>query len=449
MKSIKILALVMAALMAMALVAGCATTPAPSEAPPVDAPASDTPDAPAFSGSIKVLTHRTDRIEDGSLAKMTEAFTQKYGVTVEYQGFTDYASEVPTMLQANNYGDALMTPQSLKQAELSEFFAPVGDASALSDKYMWLDDFTYEGKVYALLHAGTASGIMYNKKVWADAGITALPTTPDEFVAALKQIAEKTDAIPYYTNYAAGWPIVQWQSLVVSAAGDPNYTNSCVTGDFDLFAEGGPYDLVYGMLYDIYSDPALTEADHSTTDWEGSKPAFGEGKIATMVLGSWAISQFQASAANPADVGYMPFPNKVNGKLYAQTAHDYGLSANKNSANLDAALAYVQWFVDESGFAQNEGMISPVKGAPMPDTLAAFTELGVEFFSEASPPAELIGVYDRLAKELSTVDPWGDAADNFKFKLAENAFAGKGDAGYKEVASAVNKAWNDAKAALK
>lgn len=446
MKSIKILALALAALMVMALAAGCATAPAVSSTAPED-PSSQGNEAPALSGSIKVLTHRTDRLEDGSLVEMTKAFTEKYGVTVEYQGFTDYASEVPTMLQANNYGDALMTPQSLKQAELGDFFAPIGDATTLSEKYMWLEDFTYEGNVYALPHAGTASGIMYNKKVWADAGITELPTTTDEFLACLKQIAEKTDAIPYYTNYAAGWPIVQWQSLVVSAAGDPEYTNSCVTGNFDLFEKGGPYDLVYGLLYNIYSDPALTEEDHSTTDWEGSKPAFGEGKIATMVLGSWAISQFQEAAADPSVVGYMPFPHKINGKLYAQTAHDYGISANKNSQNLEAAIAYAKWFVDESGFAQNEGMISPVKGAAMPDTLAAFTELGVEFFSEAPPPADLIGVYDRMAKELSTVDPWGDAADNFKFKLAENAFAGKGEAGYKEVADAVTKAWNDARAA--
>ena len=33
--------------------------------------------------TLKVLTHRTDRKEDGSLEKMTEAFEEKFNCTVE------------------------------------------------------------------------------------------------------------------------------------------------------------------------------------------------------------------------------------------------------------------------------------------------------------------------------------------------------------------------------
>lgn len=452
MKSLKITALALAALMSVSLFAGCGTTPAAASSTASEAVSSAEASsaaseaAPKLSGSLKVITTRTDRLEDGSLKALTDKFTEKYGVTVEYQGITKYENDIPTLMQAGNYGDVLMTPQSIKQADYSKFFAELGDAATLSEKYMWLSDFTFDGKVYALPHAGTASGILYNKKVWKEAGITTLPSTTDEFLADLKLIKEKTKAIPYYTNYSANWTITQWQSLIVSAAGDPDYTNKCVTEKNDLFAPGSPYDLVYGTLFKIYSDKTLTEEDHSTTDWEGCKPAFGEGKIATMVLGSWAISQFQqAAGANKADVGYMPFPNKVNGKIYSQTAHDYGLSANKDSKNLDAAKAYIDWFVNESGFAQAEGMISPVKGAALPDTLSAFKELNVEFISETAPPAELVGVYDKIAKELSTVDPWGSAADNFKYKLAEAGFAGKGDAAYKEITANVNKAWNAAR----
>ena len=37
--------------------------------------------------TLKVLTHRTDRKDDGSLDKMTDAFEEKYNCTVEYQSF--------------------------------------------------------------------------------------------------------------------------------------------------------------------------------------------------------------------------------------------------------------------------------------------------------------------------------------------------------------------------
>lgn len=399
-----------------------------------------------LSGTIKVLHHRTDRDQDGTMAKLTEGFNALYpNVTVEYQSFTDYANDITTMIQADNYGDALMTPQAIKQAELPNFFESFGSFDELDSRYYWLKDYVADGQVYALPTAGTASGLLYNKKVWADAGITSLPTTTDEFMDCLQKIADNTDAIPYYTNYAAGWTIAQWQSLVLSASGDPEYNIKLLTEKQDLFSDGSPFDAVYSTLFNIYSNPALHEEDPSTTDWEGCKPAFAQGKIGTMVLGSWAISQFQEAAVNvgedPANVGFMPFPNSVNGKLYSASSNDYMMSVNKNSQNKDAAMAYVKWFCDDSGFAQNEGMISGLKGAPMPETLSAFEDLGVELFVEAAFPEELVGKYDEIAKD-SEVDPWGDATTNFKVRMAEAAFKGEGEDAYKKICDDVNAAWN-------
>ncbi len=403
----------------------------------------------SLSGTIKVLHHRTDRDQDGTMAKLTEGFNALYpNVKVEYQSFTNYADDIATMMQSDNYGDVLMTPQALKVADYPNFFEPLGSAEELSSKYYWTENYTVDGQVYGLATAGTASGVLYNKKVWADAGITELPKTTDEFIECLKKIDANTDAIPYYTNYAAGWTICQWQSLVVGASGNPNYNNELLTNKLDLFSEGSPYDAVYGTLFDIYADPTLHEEDPSTTDWEGCKPAFAQGKIGTMVMGSWAISQFQEAAVNagcdPADIGYMPFPHSVDGKIYSVSSNDYTMSVNKNSANKDAALAYLKWFCTDSGYAQNEGMISALKGAEMPDTLSSFSDLGVELFVETPAPEELIGKFDEIAKD-SEVDPWGDASTNYKFRMAEAAFKGEGEEAYKAICDEVNKAWNESR----
>ena len=400
-----------------------------------------------LSGTIKVLHHRTDRDQDGTMAKLTEGFNALYpNVTVEYQSFTNYADDIATMMQSDNYGDVLMTPQALKQADLPNFFTSFGSYSELSQKYYWLENYSVDGQVYALPTGGTASGILYNKKVWADAGITELPKTTDEFLACLKQISENTDAIPYYTNYNASWCITQWQSLVVGASGDPEYNSTrLLVNKEELFSKGSPYDAVYGTLFDIYADPTLHEEDPMTTDWEGCKPAFAQGKIATMVLGSWAISQFQEAAeqvgTDPADVGYMPFPNSIDGKIYSVSSNDYMMSVNKNSANLDAAVAYAEWFCTDSGFAQNEGEISGLKGAAMPETLSSFDELGVQLFVESAAPENLLGKFDEIAKS-SEVDPWGDASTNFKFRMAEAAFDGKGREEYDKICADVNAAWD-------
>lgn len=391
---------------------------------------------------LKVLTHRTDRLEDGSLDKMTDAFEAANNCIVEYQGFTAYADDVTTMMNTKDYGDVLMIPDTIKLEDIGNFFASLGTTEELNAKYMWGDKKAFDGKVYGIAHAGTVSGVLYNKKVWADAGITTLPTTPDEFIACLQKIADNTEAIPLYTNYAAGWVMAQWQSLVVGASGNPDFNNDLLTEKTDLFADGGAYDTVYSTMYKIFANPDLHEADPSTTDWEGCKPAFGEGKIATLVLGSWAISQFQATAGdNVADIGYMPFPATVDGKIFSVSAPDYNLGVNKNSSNIELGKKYITWFVEESGFAASEGMISPVLGAAMPETLASFDELGVELITEITAPDALVGKFDQIDKDAE-IGTWLTDAGNFKLAMAEAAFAGKPISEYKDIIAKINTKWS-------
>ncbi|MBP0964255.1 MAG: extracellular solute-binding protein [Oscillospiraceae bacterium] len=123
------------------------------------------------------------------MTNLTAGFNSLYpDVKVEYQSFTNYADDIATMMQSDNYGDVVMTPQALKQADLPNFFEPLGTYEELSKKYYWLENYTVDGLVYALPTGGTASGILYNKRVWAEAGITELPSTTDEFMKCLKMI---------------------------------------------------------------------------------------------------------------------------------------------------------------------------------------------------------------------------------------------------------------------
>ena len=52
---------------------------------------------------------------------------------------------------------------------------------------------------------------MATGQVFEAAGYTKdnMPSTPDAFMQALRDIKEKTDAIPLYTNFSAGWTIYQ------------------------------------------------------------------------------------------------------------------------------------------------------------------------------------------------------------------------------------------------
>ena len=422
------------------------TTAAATTAGDGDAAATTTEADNTVSGeklTLKVLTHRTDRLEDGSLDAMTDAFEEANNCVVEYQGFTDYSTDIPTMMNTTEYGDVLMIPDTVKLEDLANFFEPLGSYDELSAKYNWADKKMYEGTVYGIAHLGTvAGGLTYNKRIWAEAGITELPKTPEDFIKCLEMIRDNTDAIPYYTNYAdASWTLTQWPALVNSASGSSSYENDILISERDLFVDGDAYWEVYELMYNIFKDPTLHEEDPMTTDWEGSKPAINEGKIATMMMGSWAVSQFQAAGDKPEDIGYMPAPFNVDGKQYAESTADYCLGINKNrdDAIKELGKKYITWFVEESGFAQAEGSLSALKGAEMPDYLESFAD--VELFMTETAPEGLVGVWDAINND-SEVGTWQGDAANFKIQIAEAAFAGEGMDKVEAIFADANSKWN-------
>ncbi len=399
-----------------------------------------------LTASIKVLTHRTD-IVDTKLAGYIAEFNKVYpNITITYEAVTDYAEDSLVRLTGGNWGDIMMIPQVDKD-ELSKFFIPYGDLSVLSEGYNFVDFWSYDGKVYGIPSTGNAQGILYNKKVFEQAGITALPKTPDEFIADLQLIKDKTDAIPLYTNYAAGWTMGAWDFYVSgSATGDTNYMNRVLLHEKDPFANKGDGThayAVYKVLYDACANK-LIEDDYTTTDWEGCKGMMNNGQIATMVLGSWAYTQMQQAGPNPGDIGYMSFPITVNGKQYASAGPDYnyGISAQASMENQIASMVYVKWLTHESGFAYSEGGIPINKDGEYPELYAAFQ--GVEFVSDA--PA--VTGEETLLNDLNAESELAiTASGNTKVQqIVENGF--NGTKAFDDIMAEWNAAWSAAQEAL-
>jgi ABC-type glycerol-3-phosphate transport system substrate-binding protein len=396
--------------------------------------------------TLIVLNHRTDRDKDGSLAEMTKSFEEKYNCKVEYRTYTNYAEDAATVLGSPNWGDVMMIPDSVGLKDLGSFFEPLGSFDDLSKDYNWVGEKMSDGTVYGIPHAGNVSGgLCYNKRIWTEAGVTTLPKTPDEFVAALNKIHEAfpEGVIPLYTNFAAGWPMQGWRSLGYSAAGDPDWRTNLLVNKEEPFASGGPLYEAAKLLFDVFSDPALIEGDPSTSDWEACKSLINEGKIATIVLESWAVSQFKEAGPNPDDIGFMPVPFTTNGKQYAESGGDYHLGVNKNNSDDQKELAknYVFWFVDESGFAASEGMLSVKKGSPV--SIENFEN--VEMFSFNPAPAGLGDAWDDIDKASDVNINAGGDAENYKIKIAEAAFAGKPFSEIEAIFADLNSKWATAR----
>lgn len=92
----------------------------------------------------------------------------------------------------------------------------------MGKKYRFADAIANAGKVYGLATFGDANGIVYNKKIFKQAGITSEPTTPGQLITDLKAVKAKTAATPYYTNYKDGWPLAWPAGTMGAVSGDVN-----------------------------------------------------------------------------------------------------------------------------------------------------------------------------------------------------------------------------------
>ncbi len=329
------------------------------------------------AATIKFVHHKTDRAEDGTMDKMVAEFNKEFpNIKVEMEAITDYAEDALLRLSTGDWGDVMFIP-AVDKSDLATYFMPFDSLDNLSKELNFVDAWEFGGKCYGIPYMANAQGVLYNKKVFSDAGIDKLPTTPTEFLADLKLIKDNTDAIPLYTNYAAGWTMGAWDAYIgVVSNGDNTFMNQKFVHTAEPFKDPGDdtgiYNL-YRILFDAVANN-LIEDDYTTTDWEGCKGMLNRGEIGTMVLGSWAYAQMQEAGDTPENVGYMPFPMTVGGKQYVAAGGDYNYCINVNASdnNKLAALIFVKWMVEKSDWCYNEGGYTVVKGGKNPDMYAAF-----------------------------------------------------------------------------
>ncbi|WP_030343048.1 ABC transporter substrate-binding protein [Streptomyces sp. NRRL S-1022] len=353
------------------------------------------------SGTIKVLTARTDLVQNGTMARYAAEFNKTYPkVKVKFEALTDYEGEVKIRMNTEDYGDVLMIPAAVAKNDYPKFFAPLGTTSELSGKYRFSDKTDVGGKVYGIAQFGTANGFVYNKAVWKKAGVTKWPATPGEFLADLRAVEAKTDALPYYTNFKDGWPLTAWSNNIGSVTCDGG-AGDRLAGAVSPWRKGGELNTIDSLLYDIVKG-GLSEKDPSTTNWEASKGMIAQGKVATMQLGSWAITQMrdaaQKAGRNPADIGFMPFPVQKDGKYCAVLASDYQQAVNIHSSHKAAARAWIDWFTDKSGYSAKEGAVPAVKSAPMPDTLKDFADNDVSYVERSEAKTGEVNAIDNAAE---------------------------------------------------
>lgn len=399
---------------------GSSSTTSPTDSNPANTSnAANT--ATELSGSITFLTNRTDMIGK-EYDEYLKRFNEKYpNVQIEFEASqTDYNQQVKVRMASGELPDVLFIP-NIPNSDLPKYFAPLDDLG-LNDQITFKDFRSFDNKVYGIATGSATAGIVYNKKAFADAGITDIPKTWDEFLAACEKL-KQNNVIPLASNFKDKWPLNTWAydtpRLIENNA---DFPNTKLKTDTPFTLDNG-YGKSFSLLKEL-NEKGYLEPDINSTNWEQSKKDIAAGKMGMYYLGNWVINQIIGAGTTSDNVGFFPLPYDNSGELHAGLSPDFFYAVAKDGKNVEAAKAFVKWMLEDSGYEDFAGFIPPLKDrqSKLPQ-LVEFQSTGVKLQEGFPDEAAVTEISNKaqidlpaiiqefvLAKEPQTVlDKWNAA----------------------------------------
>jgi raffinose/stachyose/melibiose transport system substrate-binding protein len=312
-----------------------------------------------ISGEITFLTNRTDMIGK-EYDEYVKRFNEKYpNIKVEFEASqTDYNQQAKVRMASGELPDVMFIP-TIPNSDLPKYFASLDDLG-LNDQITFKDLRSFEGKLYGITSGNSTSGIVYNKKAFTDAGITEVPKTWDEFLAASEKL-KAIGIVPLASNFKDKWPLNNWvYDLPRVIEDNAEFPNEKLTTDTPFTLDNG-YGKALGLIREL-NEKGYLEKDINSTSWEQSKKDIASGKFAMYFLGNWVINQVIGAGTTSDNVGFFPLPLDNSGTPRAALSPDFFYAVSKDSKSPEAAKAFVKWMIVDSGYEDFAGFISPLKG---------------------------------------------------------------------------------------
>lgn len=345
-----------------------------------------------ISGTITFLTNRTDMVGE-KYDDYAKRFNDKYpDAHVEFEAVTDLDKTTKIRVGSGEFPDVVLIP-TIPNSDLPKYFTPLDDLG-LNDRIYFKDYKSFENKVYGISVGATTTGILYNKKAFADAGITAVPQTLDEFYAAADKL-KAAGKVALASNFKDQWTLYPWSSEIPTAiAGDANLNNKRLESDAPYQLDN-PYGQSMSIIRNMYEKGYL-EPDINSTNWEQSKKDIASGKFAMYVIGNWAIPQVIESGTDSSNIGYFPFPYDNSGKYNVTLAPDWAYGVNKNSEHPATAKAFVKWMLEDSGFDDFAGFIPVLKDKkPAVEQLTEFNSFKPKYLEAVSDDPKVTAIVNK------------------------------------------------------
>ncbi len=341
-------------------------------------------DPATVSGTVTWWDTTDATAEAPTYQKVIEGFQAKYpNIKVNYVNvpFDGAQNKIKNAFSSGTDAPDVIRSEVAWTPELASLhlLAPLDGTIAL-DK---ADDFLpnpvaatkYEGKTYGVPQVTDTMALFYNKKMFADAGITKPPATIEELKAASAQIKAKTGKTGFYLRGDdAYWTL----SFLYGEGGDlVDPATKSVTIDNPAGVKA------FKTMKDLVDSGA---AKTSVTDgFTNMMTSFQSGDTAMMINGPWALATVNKGGGEFADksnLGIAVVPAGSGGQGAPQGGHSYAIYAG--SKNISASQVFVQYMASaevQTTLTKELGVLPTRKSVYTQPDVAAIES--VKFFSEA------------------------------------------------------------------
>jgi len=257
--------------------------------------------------------------------------------------------------------------------------------------------FTFDGVTYGMPLTIDGKVFVYNKDIFAKAGISKLPSTYDELISTLDTLKTKGYNVPLLEGLSDAWAIshylgTMFQRYLPADVLAKDYAEA--TGEFT----NPGYRTVLERFQKLvtYMGPNATSLSHTEV-----RNQFIAGKLPLIYLQLAEFSYIQASKTKPS-YGYFNFPAFADGKgdPGLLTGAPEGFMMSNTSKNPEAAEKFFKFLLSK----ENTSKFVKAVGAPV----AVIGSVN----SENSYP-ELMQAID-LINSVKGSAPWFDNAVNIK-----------------------------------
>lgn len=331
--------------------------------------------APAAKKTIRILQ---GKIEITDNWKRLAAAYEKEHPDVELVidtvgGGLDYIIALNDRFVAGNPPDLFM---DIGYTQLTPWLDQVVDLSGEP----WVADLlpgvaapvTRGGRIYGFPFAIEGFAFVYNKTLFAKAGIRELPRSLGELEQACLKL-EATGIQPFSNGYAEWWVLGNhYLNLLLASQPDPGrFVDDWTQGRVRL--ADNPLTNAWLDLLDLSVRHDLPDPTHSG-DYASSLAALLAGKVAMIQQGNWIQPELDRME-EPPDLGFLPMPlagpagnagaASAKPRMGLMSGVPTFLMVSKNSPSRDEALELLRWLngseLGRRAYAQGLCLIPPYK----------------------------------------------------------------------------------------